>query len=519
MTAINRQGRAEEIKRQSSRFAAAVLLCAGLFIGANAQQEQLPSLAPAQPAAKLASGEFISQQGLSVEQLVERGLNNRADLLAARGRLAVAAGRLQQARLRLNPTFDAEFGSPRFLGGEPETDLSIGVTQVFEIGGKRARRIAVADLELQQARAEVHALERGFAAGIRQSYTNAVAAARQLDVLENLIAASQETLRATEARLQEGDVAPLDANLVRVENDRLKIAAIAARSELDVSLLEIRALVGADLAEDLPLAAQTARPPRLDLSLAELTRIALENRADLLALRIGEELGTARVRLAGANRVPNVAATARFARNKGITDLPARLGGGDAIDLDNELTFGVAIEIPIFNRSQGEISVAAAEQAQAARNREFLEATIRRDVATAYRRYRAAAESLVLYSTQILPRSEENLRSVRAAYGFGEFSVFDVVNEQRRLTDSVTGYNQSLRDYYNALTELEIAAGTALPAAGFAPADVSVLPDAQTVPQQIDREKFLKSLQTPVTPQSAITPKTTGDTASGKKSN
>ena len=70
-----------------------------------------------------------------------------------------------------------------------------------------------------------------------------------------------------------------------------------------------------------------------------------------------------------------------------------------------------------------------------------------------------AAEKLVLYSTQILPRSEENLRTVRAAYSLGEFSVFEVVNEQRRLTENLAGYNESLRDYYKALAEIETALG------------------------------------------------------------
>jgi len=101
-----------------------------------------------------------------------------------------------------------------------------------------------------------------------------------------------------------------------------------------------------------------------------------------------------------------------------------------------------------------------------------------------------------LYSTQILPRSEANLQTVRSAYGFGEFSVFEVVNEQRRLTENITGYNQSLHDYYNALTELETALGTTLPPTGFAPVSTSVLPDEETAPRQITRENFLKSFQT-----------------------
>ena len=123
-----------------------------------------------------------------------------------------------------------------------------------------------------------------------------------------------------------------------------------------------------------------------------------------------------------------------------------------------------------------------------------MEASIKRDVAVAYRKYRAAAEKLVLYSTQILPRAEENLRTVRAAYGFGEFSVFEVVNEQRRLTENLAGYNESLRDYYTALAELEAALGAPLPATAFADDATSVLPEKEIVPNQVDKEKLLNTL-------------------------
>ncbi|MDQ3180526.1 MAG: TolC family protein, partial [Acidobacteriota bacterium] len=246
-------------------------------------------------------------------------------------------------------------------------------------------------------------------------------------------------------------------------------------------------------------------PPRFDTGLNELTETALRTRADLQAARLGEKLGNARINLAKSNAVPNIAASIRFSRSKGIIDLPERIGGGFATDLDNELTFGVSIDIPVFNRgNQGEIASATGEKIQATRTREFLESAIKRDVAVAYRKYRAAAESLVVYSTQILPRSEDNLRSVRAAYGLGDFSIFEVVNEQRRLTENVTNYNQVLRDYYNALTELETAIGGELPVSGFSPGASSVLPDKELVPAQIDRAKLLKSIETIELPKKSV---------------
>ncbi len=458
----------------------------------NFSQDVTPS--PIPTPIRLTSTEYISQDGLTIEKLLELGANRRTDLQAARARLIIAAGKLRQASFRPNPTFDTEYGTPRFLGGEGEYDFSAGISQTFELGGKRSKRVQVADLELQQIRAEVLSLERKLAVEIRAAYTNALSAARQLDVLEKLIVANAEIVRIIEARLKEGDVAPLDVNLVKVEADNLKIKAIQARNDLETALLQLRNIIGVDVAEAIKLAPQTEKPPRLDLGLSELTNIALRDRGDLQSARLGEQLGSARLNLAKSNAVPNITGSARFTRSKGVLDFPANLGGGIFPNTDNSLTFGMSIDIPVFNRNQGEIASATGEQLQSTRNREFLESTIKRDVAIAYRKYRAAAETLTIYAVQIIPRSEENLKAVQQAYGFGEFSVFEVVNEQRRLIENVTNYNQSLRDYYNALNELESAIGTTIPPTGLIPIS-SILPSEDLVPNQVNREKLLKSIE------------------------
>lgn len=228
---------------------------------AQAQNTQSPNL-------QLASSQYFNLQGLSVEQLVETGFTRRADLLAARQRLAIAEGQVRQAGLRINPTLDAELGSPRFLAGEPEQDLSIGVAQVFETGGKRRKRVTVAQLELAQVRAEINNLERSFAADVRLSVARAAASARQLDTFEQLIAASDELVRVTNERVIEGDVAPLDLNLVKLETERLRAQTIAAQAELESELITLRAFVGFNPNEALSLAPLDVRPPRLELTLS-----------------------------------------------------------------------------------------------------------------------------------------------------------------------------------------------------------------------------------------------------------
>lgn len=470
------------------------ILGLAVFILVNATSLRAQQTAASPEPTPVSSQIYIGQDGLNVERLIENAGSRRADLLAARQRLVIAEGRLLQAGLRPNPVFSTEYGSPRFLAGESEYNFSAGIEQTFELGGKRGKRRAVAELELQQVRTEIAAIERSIAVEIRRDYTRAIAAARQLDVVERLLVADAELLRVTEARLNEGDVAPLDLNLVRVESERLRVQRIEARNELETALLRIRTLIGFDVAEPLRLAPQSDRPPRLDMGLSELTAKALNDRADLRAARLSEQIGSAKLSLARAESSPNVTPSVRFSRSKVFTDLPSSAGGGIANNLDNELTFGVSIGIPVFNRNQGGIASATGEQVQAVRNREFLEATIKRDVAVAYSQYRAAAEKLVLFTTQIMPRAEANLQTVRAAYNAGEFSVFEVVNEQRRLNENVTNYNRALEEYYTTLTALEAAVGGALPPSAFMPGSTSVLPDSNAVPGQFNREEFLKSI-------------------------
>lgn len=460
-----------------------VTLSAGGFI-ARAQNPPASSTSPAQqPAAphvsaitemaqsvQLTSRQFVGPAGSTVEQLSDAAFARSRDLLAARQTLAIARGRLLQAGLRPNPTIDFERTTDYVTGRTGEGNTGIGVTQVFELGGKRGKRGAVAQLEYDRAVAEVRALERQLAAEIRTAYAQALAAARQLDTAEQLIGLDQELYRVTEARLKEGDVAPLDVNLVRVELDRLRAQAVQSRADLEAQLISIRALTGSEMSESLTLATAPDRPPALSLTLEAAVANALRERADLQAARIAEELGDARISLAESLRTPNVAASVRYSHSRSVFE---NTPVGTLNDIDHLLTAGVSIEIPVRNRNQGEVAAAKGEKEQARYRREFVEAMVKRDVALAFNRYRAAAQSLAIYGGQILPRAEQNLRTIRTAYNLGELQVLDVVAEQRRLIESQTQYNAALREYYVSLAELERAIGAPLPASAFSSTPVT----------------------------------------------
>ncbi|MEK7830911.1 MAG: TolC family protein, partial [Acidobacteriota bacterium] len=187
-----------------------------------------------------------SVQASSSDELVKRALSSNAELAAARLEIDRARARLQQAGLRPNPTLDFE-QQRGVLNSPGERVTTVGVSVPLEVGGKRGRRLNLAQAELEVAEAEVAERERRLAAEVRAAYVEALAAQRELDITEGLNQLDTQTVKVVEARVSEGDAAPLEANLLRVELDRLRSRRALVAGRLQASLLKLKTLAGIPL--------------------------------------------------------------------------------------------------------------------------------------------------------------------------------------------------------------------------------------------------------------------------------
>jgi cobalt-zinc-cadmium efflux system outer membrane protein len=184
--------------------------------------------------------------------------------------------------------------------------------------------------------------------------------------------------------------------------------------------------------------------------------IALRTRPDLRLARLTEEVAQAGLRLARAQNAPEVTAFTRYSIHRSTFD---NTPVGTLRDRDKLLTFGVSIGIPVFNRNQGAKAEAAAAISQAKARREFLEQVVRSEVTSAYARYEAARAALTTFEQGVIARSNENIRTIRAAYQLGAFRITDLLAEQRRLVDSQREFTEALAERYRALADRQVALG------------------------------------------------------------
>jgi outer membrane protein, heavy metal efflux system len=398
-------------------------------------------------------------QGASSEDLVRRALASNLELAAARLDIERARARLRQAGLRPNPSLDLEQTTGRFTGSADERESSVGISLPFELGGKRRRRIELAQAELEAAEAEVADRERRLASEVFAAHAEALAALRELQITEEINNVNTQTTVFIQTRVNEGETAPLELNLIRAEVDRLRSQRRLVEGRLQAAFIRLKNLAGIPLSEPLRLREDLARPlqPKPPATLEAAIEIALRTRPDLQLARLTEDVAQAGLRLARAQGVPDMTVSTRYSSGRSLTDLPEPLV--PLPDEDRLLTFGVSVGIPVFNRNQGGKAEAATAISQARKRREFLEQVVGAEVASAYQRYDAAQAAAITFEQGVIARSTDNIRVIRAAYQIGEFRITDVLNEQRRLLDSQREFTEALTEQYRALVDLRLAMG------------------------------------------------------------
>ena len=454
--------RGEGVRLFISALSTLVIVCASLTPG----QGQEPALPTAEVRAVERSGrpeswaaEYVDPvQGAASIDLVRRALASNAELAAARLEIDRARARSRQAGLRPNPTIDFEQTTGRLTGSPDERQTSVGLSVPLELAGQRGRRLDLARVELEAAEAEVADRERRLASDVRAFYAEVMVALRELEVTQHLHTVDLETTRIVEARVTEGDAAPLELNLVRAEVDRLRARRTLVEGRLQAAFLRLKQLAGIPADEPLRLRELLTAPllPEPPATTAAAVEIALRTRPDLRLARINEEVARAGYRLARAQAAPQVAAFTKYTDSRSSFD---QTPVGVLRDRDKLLSFGISITLPVLNRNQGAKAEAELAIAQARARREFTEAAVRSEVIAAYRRYEAARSSLQTYEQGVIARSVQNVRTMRAAYDAGAFRMSELLAEQRRLIDSQRELTEVFAERYRAMADLHAALG------------------------------------------------------------
>lgn len=425
-------------------------------------QQPLSIAAPTNGAGPPSAGQFVdAANGVTLDQLVQMALTRNADLLATRQRTVEAQGLLRQAGLRPNPVLETQYSTGSPTGSSGERELSIGYAHTFELGGKRARRVNLGQAGVDLARLEVADRERTLRADLQERYIAAMAAIRNLEAIAEHLAVTEQSYTVTQRRVSEGESPRVEQMVLQAEVGRLRAERLLLASETQQAMLDLRVVAGLEASETLRLRPDGDRAP-IAVTLESALERGLASRPDLAAARQDETRASGEVRLARAERVPDIAALVRYSDVRSqFPQLGLSASGGPTPlrDRDRLLTGGMSITLPLLSRNQGNIEAALARQSGATLRREYLERAIRAEITGAYGRYVAARQAVDTFDASVIRPAEESVRVLRASYTAGEVRLFDVLTEQRRLIDTQKAYTDAIRQEALARVALERAIG------------------------------------------------------------
>jgi cobalt-zinc-cadmium efflux system outer membrane protein len=321
---------------------------------------------------------------------------------------------------------------------------SIGV----ELGGKRARRIALGEATVRAGAADLDALVAAVRADVRRGYFETVVAAQRLIVLDDARGIADRAAATAKARFDDGDVPYLDVLQAELALAAADADVLTARGAVAAAWAKLNALLGQPSDRVQPLA--TAPDASRAITAAAALEQARGHGTELAALdrRIDEQ--RARVALARAMRVPDVAPTATLTH-----------------DAEPEFTYGwragVTVTVPLFTTHRAGIVLEDATLAQLQAQRTALLQRLEGDVAAAAASAEAQRQAYLRYHDVIVPKAEQVERMALESFQSGQTGLPALLQAFQATRDVRLRSLDAMGQFQAAVADLERTMGAPLP--------------------------------------------------------
>jgi len=237
------------------------------------------------------------------------------------------------------------------------------------------------------------------------------------------------------------------------EGDLLKIKLQMLQFQMDVSnarvarvqaLATLRQLLGYEsIPENYSVDGQLEYKA-VTASEDELKALALRQRPDLRAAQLGVTAAQSQLELAKANGKHDLNTTFSYSHVGAV----------------NSETFFFNIQLPIFDRNQGEIARTQYAITQSQELSSEQSSIVLTDVTNAYESLRTQDQIVQLYQSGYLKQAEDSRDISQYAYQRGAASLLDYLDAERSYRATELAYRQSLASYMSALEQLRQAVGT-----------------------------------------------------------
>ena len=389
---------------------------------------------------------------ISLDDAIQMALRHNHNLLAARTTVQQSESEEITANLRPNPVIltDSDFVpllQPSHLSADyldNTTQWDLGVSYLFERGKKRQHRLQAARDQTAVTRSLVTDNERSLTYTVASQFINVELAESILALGMQDLKSFQNTVDISQARYKAGDIGEGDLLKIQLQLLQFQTDVSAAQLARVQGLSDLRQLLGYEsIAPDYDVASAFDYLP-IKGKLEDFQAEALRSRPDLRAAQQGVTAANSMLGLQKAIGKKDVTAQVNYTH----------------LNYLNQVSFFGQIQLPVFDRNQGEIARAGYAITQAQEQERFANGQVLTDVRDAFENLHTNDQIIGLYRSGYLDQAQRSRDISEYAYRHGAASLLDFLDSERSYRSTQLSYRQALASYLLALEQLREAVGT-----------------------------------------------------------
>ena len=389
---------------------------------------------------------------LSIKKTEQLFVEKNLQLLAEKYNIGIARAGIIQARLYNNPSISLSAAlynqqeKKIFDVSNSTGQYGVSIQQLIILAGKRNKQIKLAELNTQQAENSFFDLLRTLRFTLRADFYS-------IYFLQNSVAAYEtqismlEKLNDAYSNLQaKGIVTLKDAVRIKSLLYSLKAEQTSLKNQVSDVEAELQLLLQDNKTYVIPQADSSALAVAIDrYNLQSLTDSAYTNRYDLKLASSNLAWNQQNLALQKSLRVPDLTLGAEFDKRGSY--------------INNASFLNAAIDLPFFNRNQGNIKSARISIDQGKAQLELQRATVENDVQKAYVKMLTTHKMLQSLDPNFRSQFQQLMDGVNENFLKRNISLIDFTDFVESYKNNVLQLNQLQNDRMQAIEALNFAVG------------------------------------------------------------
>ncbi|MBT3756149.1 MAG: TolC family protein [Candidatus Cloacimonetes bacterium] len=373
-----------------------------------------------------------AEESLTLNEILQRVQENNLELKSMQKQIEAAKAGIDQARLNPNPELEIE------LGNFGKDEIGIGIGQSFELGGKKKSRIEIAKTVVEKSELELEMKKFELEIETIRRVLPLYSITTKLALLDFIIAIEKSTLETIQKRVEAGSTMPIDAMRAEIELEELYLEKRLTDREV-IQLKKTLPSLWSDSTVDFVSVSGKIKSELIIPSIESFQKSLLDH-PEIRMIELEQKLYRAELNEAKTDAIPDLNIGVGFSRSMEANE--------------NAIGLSASIDLPIFNRNQGEIKTGKYSIDAFEFDASNIILNKKAELEEIYAQVSTINEELITIQTKILPKAETVFQTLLEYYQRGSISLLDVIEAQTELLDYKTRVIENHLIRAELLTEL-----------------------------------------------------------------